>query len=347
MQTNATLAALAVVLLAGSVWAYTSSVSEGDRFQRGQRLLPNLIPDEVATITIAKGDDVTTLQKRGDAFTVSEVHDYPARNESVNRFLRDLLDIELEKDVGRGTDLAASLAIDPPTDDTVEVALMNSTAQEMVRLRIGTSPPDGVGRYVHRLDVEDAPIYLTTTSSRSLSTGSSAFLQKEIVDHPKAEVQRVQGSDFEIAAAEPESPLQLQHVPAGRKEKSAETNKLTSILNRLGFDEVFLADDAEVRDLRFDRTLRVDLKDGTSYLLSVATRDHRGFLRIRGEHGLNRVEIAVDTPEDELREKADQLSRANAIEAFTTFHGSWVYEISSGTADTLTLTRADLLEDES
>ena len=152
---------------------------------------------------------------------------------------------------------------------------------------------------------------------------------------------------FEIAAAEPESPLQLQHVPAGRKEKSAETNKLTSILNRLGFDEVFLADDAEVRDLRFDRTLRVDLKDGTSYLLSVATRDDRGFLRIRGEHGLNRVEIAVDTPEDELREKADQLSRANAIEAFTTFHGSWVYEISSGTADTLTLTRADLLEDES
>ena len=328
MQTNATLAALAVVLLAGSVWAYTSSVSEGDRFQRGQRLLPNLIPDEVATITIAKGDDVTTLQKRGDAFTVSEVHDYPARNESVNRFLRDLLDIELEKDVGRGNDLAASLAIDPPTDDTVEVALMNSTAQEMVRLRIGTSPPDGVGRYVHRLDVEDAPIYLTTSSSRSLSTGSSAFLQKEIVDHPKAEVQRVQGSDFEIAAAEPESPPQLQHVPAGRKEKSAETNKLTSILNRLGFD-------------------RVDLKDGTSYLLSLATRDDRGFLRIRGEHGLNRVEIAVDTPEDELREKADQLSRANAIEAFTTFHGSWVYEISSGTADTLTLTRADLLEDES
>ncbi len=345
MHTNTKLAALAVVLLAGSVWAYTNSVSQGDRFQRGQRLLPNLIPDEVATITITKGDEVTTLQKRGDAFSVSEVHDYPARNESVNRFLRDLLDIALEKEVGRGIDLAAELEIDPPTDDTVEVALMNSTEQEMVRLRIGTSLPDGVGRYVQRLDVEDAPIYLTTDSS-ALSTGPSAFLKKETVDHPQAEVQRVLGSDFEIAAEEPESPLRLQHVPTGRTEKSIETNKLKSILTRLGFDEVFLADDPEVRDLMFDSHLRVDLKDGTSYLLSLATSDDRSFLRIRGERGLDRVEIAIDTPEDELREKADQLSRADAIKEFDAFHGSWVYEISSFTADTLKLTRSDLLEDE-
>ncbi len=54
MHMNTKLAALAIVLLAGSVWAYTNSVSQGDRFQRGQRLLPNLIPDEVATITITR-----------------------------------------------------------------------------------------------------------------------------------------------------------------------------------------------------------------------------------------------------------------------------------------------------
>jgi hypothetical protein len=215
----------------------------------------------------------------------------------------------------------------------------------MVRLRIGTSLPDGVGRYVRRLDVEDAPIYLTTTSP-FLSTSSSAFLKTEIVDHPQAEVRRVQGSDFEIAAGEPESALHLQDVPAGRTEKSPETNRLTSILSRLRFDEVFLADDDDVRDLRFDRNLRVDLTDGSSYVLSLATTDDRHFLRIRGEHGLGRVAIAMDTPEDELREKADQLSRADAIEAFNAFHGSWVYEISRVTADTLTLTRSDLLEDD-
>ncbi len=36
----------------------------------------------------------------------------------------------------------------------------------------------------------------------------------------------------------------------------------------------------------------------------------------------------------------------DAIEKFNAFHGSWVYEISSFTADKLTLTRSDLLQDE-
>ena len=346
MNTNAKLAALATVLLMASVWAYANSTSRGDRFQRGQLLLPNLILDEVATITIVKGDEVTTLEKRGEAFTVSEAHGYPATNESVNRVLRDLVRIELEKEVGRGAELAADLEIDPPTDDTVEVTLMNSTAQEMVSLRIGTSVPDASGRYIQRLDVDDAPIYVTT-GGVFLSTDSSAYLQKEIVDHPQADVRRVQGPDFEIVAEDPESSPRLQNVPAGQQEKTIETNKVKSILTRLSFDAVFLADDAEVRDLRFDSDLRVDLQDGTSYLLSLATRDDRSFLRIRGTHNsLDRVEIALDTPEEELREKADQLSRADAIKEFDAFHASWVYELSSITADKLKLTRSDLLEDE-
>ena len=198
MSTNAKLAALAALLLAGSVWAYANSTSRGDRFQRGQLLLPNLIPDEVATITIAQANEVTTLHRRGDAFLVSETYDYPARNESVNRLLRDLLQIELEKEVGRGVGLAAELEIDPPTDETVDVTLMNSTEQEMVHLRIGKSVSDGTGRYVQRLDVESASIYLTTAGV-FLSTGSSAYLQKEVVDHSQDEVQRVLGSDFEMA----------------------------------------------------------------------------------------------------------------------------------------------------
>jgi hypothetical protein len=345
MNTNGKLATLATVLLAASVWAYADSTSRGDRFQRGQPLLSNLIPDEVATITLARADEVTTLTRRGDEFTVSEAHDYPAANESVNRLLRDLLQIELEKEVGTGADLAAALEIDPPTDDTVEVALMNSAGQEMVRLRIGISVPDGPGRYVQRLDLDNAPIYLTT-GGVTLSTGTGVFVKKAIVDVPQSDVRRITGSDFEIAAQEPEDALTLQSVPAGRKEKSFETNKLKSILTRLRLDDVYLADDPEVRDLRFDTELHVELKDGTSYVLSLATTDDQDYLRIRGVGGLDRVAIEVDTPEEELREKADQLSRAAEVKEFDDFSGSWIYAISGLTADKVRLTRADLLEDE-
>ena len=131
MRTNLKLAIAAVLLLAGSIWVYADSVSRGDRFERGKKLLPNLAIDEVSTIVLTEGGKTTTLERsaepaptgvaKGESFTIAEVHDYPAKNEAVNRLLRDLLDIGLEKEIGNGADLAKELEIDPPTDTTTEV----------------------------------------------------------------------------------------------------------------------------------------------------------------------------------------------------------------------------------
>jgi hypothetical protein len=346
MNTNAKLSVVAVALLAGSLWIYTSSESRADRFQRGQRFLPNLSPDEIATIVVSKGDETVTLRKAEDGFTVDEVHDYPARNEAINRFLRDLIEIGLEKEVGRGEDLAADLEIEPPGDDTAEVALLDINGDEMVRLRIGKRFEDGAGNYAQRLDLEEAPIYLTSETT-VLSTGVDAFLRKEIVDVPQSDVMRVSGNDILIEAegGEQEGPLHLVDVPRGKKEISLEINKLTGLLDRFSFDGAFLADDPEVAGLAFERSVRLDLVDGTSYIVALGTKGERSFVTVQGDHDLDRVEITLDTPEDELREKADQLTRADEIEAFNTFHGSWVYEISQLTADKLSLQKSDLVED--
>ena len=69
--------------------------------------------------------------------------------------------------------LASELEIEPMTDDSLEVVLQDSSAKEMVRLRVGKRFDEGPGRYVQRLDEENAPIYLTS-SGVSLTTGSDA-----------------------------------------------------------------------------------------------------------------------------------------------------------------------------
>jgi hypothetical protein len=343
MKTNLKLAIAAVLLLAASVWVYADSVSRADRFQRGRKLLPNLLVDEVSTISVTEKGKTTTLERGQDGFTVAEVHDYPAKNEAVNRFLRDLIEIGLEKEVGSGPDLERELAIEPPTDETTEVTLRDAGGEEMVKLRLGKTFTDGAGRYVKRLDQEGSPVYLTSEGV-FLATEPSELLKKEIVDELPSEVTRVEGVDFVLAAAEPGSPPTLEGLPAGRKEKTSETAKLRSVLDRLSFDQVYLADDAEVRDLAFERSLRVSLADDTSYTLSTATRGDRTFLQVRGDHSIGQVMITLTTPEDELRDKADQLTRAEEIGKFNEFHGSWVYEIPKTTADKLALRRSDLVE---
>ncbi|MCB1050593.1 MAG: hypothetical protein KDC71_08320, partial [Acidobacteria bacterium] len=87
MSQNAKLGIVAIVFLALSLLSYNQSTHRGERFNRGQKLFPNLNPDEVAEITINKKDETTALKRQDDGFVVSSIHQYPAKNEAINRFL--------------------------------------------------------------------------------------------------------------------------------------------------------------------------------------------------------------------------------------------------------------------
>jgi hypothetical protein len=353
MRTNLKLAIAAVLLLAGSIWIYADSVSRGDRFERGKKLLPNLAIDEVSTIVLTEAGKTATLKRsaepaptgvaKGESFTIAEVHDYPAKNEAVNRLLRDLLDIGLEKEVGNSADLAKELEIDPPTDHTTEVTLRNAAGEDMVRLRLGKNFTSGDSRYVRRLDQENAPIYLTSAGVY-LTTATDQLLDKELLDIAPSKVVRAEGKDFVLQAVEQNTTPVLTAIPSGKKEKTSETSKVRSALERLSFDQVYLADDPEVRELAFEQALRVSLDDNTAYTLSLAKQGEKSYLQIRGDHSIGQVMITLTTPKEELEEKADQLTRADQIAKFNQFHSSWVYEIPSTTAAKLELTKKDLVE---
>ena len=254
--------------------------------------------------------------------------------------------IGLEQEIGQGESLAEELEIEPPTAETIEVTLQDSTDKEMVRLRIGKAFEDGQGNYIQRLDEEDSLIYLTT-GNVFLSTDIGGFLDKEIVDHESAEVRRIEGRDFVIEKPEDGTELALTGLPASQKVETSELNRLGSVLSGLRFDEVFVADDREVQGLEFDQALQVDLADGSGYVLSLASMDERYFMKIRGFNEVQQVAISREESEEELKEKAEMLTRADEIDDFNSFHGSWIYEISSFTAEKLQLQRSDLIDSES
>ena len=345
-KTNRNLMILAVVLVALSFWAYRNSVGRADRFQRGQAFLSNLNPDEIARVEIQQADDSVTLERQGEAFRVVEEQGYSASNAAVNRLIRDLLDIRLEKEIGTGDDLAAELEIEPAGDSTVEVQLQDAAQKEMVRMRLGKQFADGPGRFVRRLDRPDDPIYLTSGGVR-VEADSASYLRKQILDVPGTEVVRIEGADFALARGAEGGDLQLVDGAPGEDLKSTEVKGLESILANLRFESVFVADDEAVRGLDLRPALSIDLEDGSAYDLAVAERDGRTFLQISGRHSVSQVAISLDEEEEELQEKADLLTRADEIEDFNRFHGSWIYEVGEGVGRKLVLRRADLVEAES
>ncbi len=340
MKINKILLVVALALMALSVYSYTDSVRRAERFERGQKFLQNLNPDSITEIAIKKGDETTQLRRDGDRFLVSDAGGYPAKNESINRFVRDVLELSLEKKVGDSESLIEELELSPGGENTTEVTFKDENQQEMVHFLIGKSLDDGGGSYIRRTDGDDNTIYLTS-SRVYLNTGQDDFLNKEILNVESSEIAGIQGQGFAIQ--DQDGSLALVDLPAGKKE-SSKVNQLKSLLSGLRFTKHFLADAPEVQGLLFRSAVDIDLKDQSGYRVSVASKGDKHYLRIQGYHDVGQLSIAVDADEDEASQVADQLKRQNEIQEFNDFHGSWVYEVTETTADKVKVTAKDLVE---
>ncbi len=341
MKINRILLAAALALCALSVFSYTESVRRAERFERGQKFLPNLNPDAIAQILIAKGEEKVHLRRDGERFVVVDAGGYPAKNESVNRFIRDALELGLEQEVGRGDKLREELELEPGGENTTEVTFKDAGDKVMVHFLTGKSMDQGGGNYVRRADGENPMIYLTS-SRVYLNTRQDDFLDKEILNVESSEIAAVHGPDFKIEDSD--GSLELAEVPAGKKE-SSKVSQLENLLSGLRFTKHHLADAPEVQGLVFDASLDFDLKDESGYRLEVAGNGDQHYLRIEGYHTAGQLSIAVDAGEEETAEVADKLKRQNEIQDFNAFHGSWIYEVTETTADKVRLTAKDLVED--
>lgn len=340
---NSILAILVLFAVALSAWAYHDSVRRAERFERGQDFLPNLNPDEVAAIKLTKGDQAVSMRRDGERFVIVSEGRYPASNESVNRLLRDMLGLSLERRVGAGAELAAELGLGDAAENMLEVALQDAAGKDMVSFRVGDST-EGGGSYVTRTGAgTDGAIYLTSNRV-FLSTDGAGFLDKDLVDEPSSRVVSVKAADYTLARPETGGGLELADLPAGKSTKRTEIDQIGGLLTGLRFDQHLQADAPEVAGLVFEPPVEIVLDDGSGYRLELASRDDKHYLRISGFHTAGRLEVSMDASEEEVRETSEVLVRADQMTAFNRLHGSWIYAIPSFTADKLKLRRSDLIE---
>lgn len=342
MSQNAKLGIVAIVFLALSLLSYNQSTHRGERFNRGQKLFPNLNPDEVAEITINKKDETTALKRQDDGFVVSSIHQYPAKNEAINRFLNDVLEISLAKEIGRSADLETELGLSDASPERMEISFKNNSGKEMVHFLIGKNIEGGSGTYVLRTDKEKASIYLTD-KSLYLTTDAPSFLEKEILNLNQSDIAKIQGPDFLIE--DKEGKLVLADVPGNKQEKASEVSKIKGLGTSLSFDSVLVADDPSLSGLNFQEQFVIELKDQTGYRFSVAQKDKDTYIQVEGFHTVKPFQLDPNESEEEVRKKSEILERVNAIQTFNQFHATWTYKLPEFSASKFLLSKKDLIED--
>lgn len=367
-QLNKKFAVLAAALLVLAVFSYRHGKGRAERFESGQKFLQNLNPDEIGGLRIfgtpdggtTDGESVS-LTRQGNGYVVAERNGYIARNEEVNRVVRDLLEVSLEKRMGEGETLAGELGLQGK--DAVAVVLENLAGEEMVSFRLGDTADNG-GRYVQRTSGEDQAIY-RTEEAFSVASDPTTYLRKEIVDHSSGEIVRIQGPDFVLAKEQDDSgdwqgSLEFEDGSSDGSAKASEVTKLSSLLSRFSFASVFVASDPRVAGLRFDRSFLYDLADKSSYKIDVAElggpgdgRDDNGasgdgdeacYVRIGGIFNVARLEVSQEETDEELEVKADVLRRSEEVSQFDQYHGSWVYQLDTNNCEKLGMTKTKLTE---
>lgn len=339
---NGVLAVSALALFLLSFLSWRNSVSRAERFERGQKFLQNLNPDEIAEIEVKKGQETLQLRRGKDQFVVASAEGYPAKNDAVNRLIRDVLAIALEKEVGRGEDLEKELGLAAGGAETIEVTFKSGTGQTMVQFRVGKGleASGGGGNYVKRVDRAEDPIFLTS-SRVYLSSNGQEFVQDEIVDVKQDEVTAIRGADFELV--EKGADLELLGLPAGKKVDDGKLGQLRSLLSYLRFEKHHLANAPEVQGLVFGDPIQIELKDQSGYQLRVAERGGKHYLQVRALMVVQRVAVGLDDSDEKNEANAAILKRADDVQVFNDLHGSWIYEVSAATAEKVRMRKSALL----
>jgi len=341
------LAAAAVVLLA---WAIVQSRLSDRRVVKAAQtgpLLQGLETGDIDRVELGTGEEAVQLKRQGQGFVITSKDDYPAQTKTINELITNCLDIQT---IERVTDSAANHEDLEVTEDKGRqvVKFFDLDDQLITGVVVGKYTEQGAGSYVRLVNSDD--VYLTE-SSPYIRTGALDYSETNLVSVDQYKITQVRittpGDDFTLRQ-EPNDTivLALTAAEAVPKLKQTEAQQVYTALSSLYLTDV-RKDPAPTEQLEFNTTYRCSLQDSTVYILQVAARDDKYFLKCSALFTdqtpvtMNRNKVETEA---QLQEKEAKLLAREAALKFAAQHQGWIYEIASWKGENLTKKLSDLID---
>jgi len=371
-----TLAAVAAVLVVLTVVLYGTDRTPRPDVQKGALLIQGLELDKIAKIALKDKEHALTLARQDKDFVVVESNNYPAATKKINDLLIKCLEIRIAEKVTDSASGHADLGVADDSKDATVVKFFGDqaaggdedaekkaeakaakgtapepqeTAKLLIGFVVGKSATRGSGSYV-RLLGEDT-VY-TTEQSLYLTTSPTSYMETDIVNVKKEDVQQVTvklKDETYTIARDKDDKVALLSIPQGKKAKETEVDGVFDALSWLSFTEVLPVSKVTAAwDAAFTGQLKKDKH--TTYVAQLARQGEKHYLRIAAQGPpadlLERSRmIRKDAPKEELEKKDAVFTAADKAEAFTARHQSWAYEVSSWKAEKMRKPLGELLED--
>lgn len=342
------LGAIAAVLVVWSIILSSARPGSAIAFVKGRDLLPPYDRDRIARIEIEKeGKKVTINKLDAGGFVVGSRLSYPADTSKIYSLIADLEGIKCSTEVSTSKEAFKELGIEGGKDSTT-IKLFDRDGKEIVGVVAGKSDDDLRGNYV-RLTAEDT-VY-ASTEYLSFNTEDLDYLHKRVLKVDDKDIAKVEVKGKDRKAYVIESPkegeIKLQGIPEGKKGKQYDYESVFRAANDVSFED--FKPESEMADLKFDTTFTVTKRFQPAYDFFIAKKDEDYWFKCRaayrGPDWSTVTKIKGNETKEETERKDKLIEGRKEVDRFNQRHQSWVYKVSSWTAQNMTKKFDDLVED--
>jgi hypothetical protein len=348
-MSNKSLAILGAVAVVMVILAMVvSTVSDGSRTGATGpvHLIQGLNPAAVGKIVVKSGEDVATLRRSGNVFTVAEKSNYPADMKKVNELIRNCVDIKTtgsahtsnpanHEDLGVTEDKGKSV---------VKFFTPDPNSKLITGVVVGKSPEAGQGAYVRLLPKDS--VYLTTESPW-IKSRPTDYIDQDLITIKREDINSVTvtpgGENYTLKAGENDA-VSLENLPPGKKLKDTDARSVLIALTDLRFDDV--ARSGTIGGLVYSEQYLCKLNNLVVYTLAIAQKNDKTYAFCTAKY--TGEELRNDRKVESHEQFVENETKRIAIDQagiFAAKHTGWIYEISDWKAKNLTKKLSDLLED--
>jgi hypothetical protein len=367
-----TLIAVGLVLGGLGVWAYKQKQKPYEESARrmGDKVVPDFPINDVAAVTIKTRDASVTLAKKDDLWTVQERGGHPAAFDKVSELLRKVWDLKTASPVRVGPSRLPQLELLPPDKSpSTLVEFKKADGKPAASLLLGAkhmregrgdsqfgggSYPDG--RYV-MVGTNIQSIALVSEPFSSVEPKPEDWLHKEWFKVEKTKSISVVSTNatntWHVARESETNDWKLVDAKPGEQPDTSKLSSVTSALSYPSFNDVATNTAPEATGMaQPTTTAKLETFDGFTYDVKIGKKtgedNYLMQVAVSGNIQKERTPGKDEKPEDkekldkEFKEKRDKLEEKLKTEkAFA----NWTYVVSKWTVDPLMKGRQDFLQE--
>lgn len=342
---------------------------------RGDTLLSEFEPAEVAKLDISNGDNLTTATKKDGSWVIANRDNYPANPAAINELLRKIDEVTVTQGIEADASFAPRFGMDPKaTEDSekgTELVLTNDAGAELAHLTFGKNlegegnpmNPMGGGGSTGRFILNHADtsgVYITSELFPTLSADASTWLNEEFIKVEKiksvtvSEAGKPDSSAWILTREDDTKDFVLEGKNDSEEIDNPALSTYKSLLSYARFEDVIPAAETEAAwQADKKQFATIETFDGFTYTVNFAPLKDDSESYVMTVSVDAKIATEREKPKDETEEAAK-----TADEAFTASKKALeeklaaekrlegrTYKVAKYAVDSLLKNRADFIQD--